>query len=113
MAASVKVLGQLAPTPSTLSTLYTVPAATSTVVSSLTICNRGSSAVKFRVAIRPNGATLANQHYLYYDQTVGGFDTFVATIGLTMDAADVVSVYTTLPSSTPILTYQLFGEEIA
>jgi hypothetical protein len=66
MATTYEVLGQSAPSAATDDDLYTVPSATSAVVSTLSICNRGVSTT-FRVAVRPAGATLANQHYIVYD----------------------------------------------
>ncbi len=102
-----KVLGQLAPSAATLSTLYTVPASTDTVVSSITVCNTSGTETYFRVAIRPAGASISAEQYLYYDVIIAGNDTFIATIGLTLAATDVVSVYATNAT----LSFQLFGQE--
>lgn len=102
-----KVLGQVAPTADTDTTLYTVPAATSTVVSSLTIANRGATTATFRVAVRPTGEALANQHYVYYGVSVPSGDAFAATLGVTLAATDVITVR----GSTNDLSFGLFGEE--
>ena len=107
MATTLKVLGQVAPVATTLTTLYTVPGATSTVVSSLTVCNRSATATSFRVAVRPAGAAISNEHYLYYDVTIAGNDTFVATIGISLEATDVISVYATLST----LSFSAYGQE--
>lgn len=107
MATARKVLGQSAPAAVTLTTLYTVPASTSTVTSTLVVANRGLSSAMFRVAVRPAGASIADAHYLYYDVTIPSGDTFAASIGLTLAATDVVSVY----SSAAQLSFSLFGEE--
>lgn len=107
MANELKVLGQSAPLAATLTDLYTVPASTDTVASSLVVCNRSATATTFRVAVRPAGAGIANEHYLYYDVTLAGNDTFVATIGMSLDETDVVSVYATLAT----LSFSLFGQE--
>ncbi len=88
-----KVLGQSAPSATTATTLYTVPAATSAVVSSIVIANRDASAATYRIAIRPGGASLANQHYIAYDVTVGASDSTVLTLGITLATTDVVTVY--------------------
>ena len=109
MATTRKVLGQVAPSATTDTTLYTVPAATSTVCSTLVAANRGGVAASFRVAVRPAGATLANKHYLYYDVALSPGDSFAATIGVTLAATDVVTVY----ASTADLSFSLFGEETA
>ena len=107
MANVVKVLGQLAPAATTLSTLYTVPAATSTACSSFTVSNRSSVATSFRLAIRPAGGAISNEMYIYYDIPIPGNDTFIATVGFTLATTDVVSVYATDAT----LSFQLFGQE--
>lgn len=107
MANTLKVLGQVVPSATTLTTLYTVPAATSAVVSSLVISNNSAVATSFRVAIRPAGAAADPKHYIYYDIPIDGNDTFVATIGITLATTDVVSVYATLAT----LSFNLFGQE--
>lgn len=107
MATELKVLGQANPSAATPTTLYTVPASTEAVCSSLSVCNRSGTATSFRVAVRPAGAVLSNEHYLYYDVTLAGNDTFVATIGMSLDETDVVTVYATLAT----LSFNLFGQE--
>ena len=104
-----KVLGQSAPSATTDTTLYTVPAATSTVVSSIVIANRDASAATFRIAIRPGGAALANQHYIAFDVTVGASDSTVLTLGLTLAATDVITVR----ASTANLSFSAYGSELS
>jgi len=95
MATTLKVLGQLYPTLATLSTLYTVPALTTTVVSSLTVCNKSGSSDTFRIAIRPAGGAISDEMYLYYDVQITGNNTFIATVGISLATTDVISVYST------------------
>lgn len=109
MATTYKVLGQSNPAATTATTLYTVPSATEAVVSTIVIANLTSTAATFRIAIRPNGATLANSQYIAYDITVGASDSTALTLGITLDAADVITVY----ASTANLTFTAFGSEIA
>ena len=108
MPTSYKVLGQSAPAATTLTALYTVPAATEAVVSTVVVCNRSASNRTFRLAVRPNGASIANQHYIAYDVTVGASDSTTLTLGITMDAGDVLDVY----GSTTDLSFTAFGSEI-
>lgn len=103
-----KVLGQSNPSATTVTTLYTVPSATSAVASTLSIANIGTALATVRVAVRPSGATLANQHYLAYDVSVSANDTIVLTLGLSLATTDVVSVY----ASTANVAFSLFGTEI-
>ena len=109
MATAYKVLGQVAPLATTPTTIYTVPSATQTVVSSVTVCNRAGTSGTFRLSVRPDGATLANQHYLAYDTTVSANDTIILTVGLTLDADDVLEVY----ASSADMSVQAYGSEIS
>jgi glucose-6-phosphate dehydrogenase assembly protein OpcA len=102
-----KVLGQSNPSATTATTLYTVPASKEAVVSSISVCNLASSSATYRIAIRPAGATLANQHYLAYDVTVGAADTTIITVGITLATTDVITVY----ASTANLAFSAFGDE--
>jgi hypothetical protein len=109
MATFYKVLGQVAPSATTATTAYTVPSATETVVSTIAVCNRGASAGTYRIAIRPDGATLADQHYIAYDTAITANNSTMITIGITLNAADVVTVY----ASSANFSFSLFGSEIA
>ena len=109
MATTYKVLGQVNPAATTATTLYTVPSATNTVVSTIVVCNQAASAATFRIAVRPAGATLAAIHYVAYDVTVGASDSTALTLGLTLAATDVITVY----GSTATLSFTAFGSEIA
>jgi hypothetical protein len=104
-----KVLGQSAPSATTATAAYTVPSSTQAVISTITVCNRDSASATYRIAIRPNGATLANEHYIAYGSVVPANDSIFLTVGITVDAADVITVY----SSSANLSFNIFGVEIA
>lgn len=108
MPETLRVLGQSAPAGLTDTTAYTVAAATRAVISTLTVCNRGTATATFRIAVRPAGAALTSQHYIYYDAPLGANSTFAATVGITLAPTDVVTVR----SSTSDLSFSLFGTEI-
>ena len=108
MATAYKVLGQIAPAATTATAIYTVPSATETVISSVTICNRGTAAT-FRLAVRPDGAALANQHYIAYDADIAANDTVVLTLGLTLNASDILEAY----ASSANLSFNAYGTEIS
>lgn len=88
-----KVLGQVNPSATSLTSLYVVPSSTQAIVSTIVICNLASSATTYRIAVRPAGAAVANQHYAVYDASLPANDTVTLTLGLTLGAADVISVY--------------------
>jgi len=109
MATAYKVLGQSNPAATTATTLYTVPASTSTVVSTVVICNQTATAATFRLSVRPAGGAQTTAMYLAYDVTVGASDSTALTLGITMATTDVLTVY----GSTATLSFTAFGSEIS
>jgi hypothetical protein len=91
MATTYKVLGQINPTANTATTLYTVPAATQTVVSTIAVCNQAATASTFSLAVQPAGTAITAKHYLNYQTPIPGNDTITITIGLTLGNTDVIS----------------------
>ena len=109
MPTTYKVLGQSNPSATTATTLYTVPSATASIVSTVTICNQTATAGTYRVAVRPAGASLAAQHYVAYDVSLPGNATDTLTLGITLAATDVVTVY----ASAATFSFNAFGSELS
>jgi hypothetical protein len=109
MANAYKVLGQNDLAATTLTDVYTVPSATETVISTIIIANRTASAETFRIAIRPNGATVTDAHYIAYGVPIAANDSTTLTLGITLDATDVLSVW----ASAVDLSVNVFGTEIS
>ena len=109
MAITYKCLAQLNPGATTLTTLYTVPASTSAVCSTLTVCNQAAAAGTFRVSVRIAAAADNAKQYLCYDAPINGNATVALTLGITLAATDLVSVY----ASTATMSMNLFGQEIS
>lgn len=108
MANTYKVLAQSNPSAATLTDAYTVPASTSTIISTLVVTNRSSISTTFRISIQVANAADDNKQYLYYDVIIPGNDTFVTTLGISLAATDVIAVYATLAT----LSFNIFGVEI-
>jgi glucose-6-phosphate dehydrogenase assembly protein OpcA len=110
--ASYKVLGQSNPAATTNTNLYSVPSATSTVISTITVCNQASTAATFRIMVRPAGATLTAAHYVAYDVAIAANDTIALTLGITLtysSAADLLDVY----ASSANLSFHAYGSQLA
>jgi len=103
----IKVLGQSAPSATTVTTLYTVPNLTLTTVSSLVICNRSGHKATFRVSVHVAGAGADNKQYLFYDQSLEANTTQTVVIGMCLNQTDVVKVY----ASSADFSFNLFGVE--
>lgn len=108
MANVYKVLAQSAPAATTDTNVYTVPADTSAIISTIIMANRDSSVGTFRIAVRPAGAAISDEHYLAYDVPLAGSDSTTLTLGVTMGATDVLTVQT----SSADMSVNVFGTEV-
>ena len=109
MATSYKILGQSNPALTSSTDLYTVPAATSAVCSTLNIANLAATNGTFRIAVLSSGSSLQAKSYLAYDTVVPANDSIALTIGITLAQFDKVQVY----ASTISQSFNLFGTEIS
>lgn len=104
-------MGQVNPSATTETQLYLVPAATSAVVSTITICNQTSSPATYRIAVvKSGGATspAAALSWIVYGATVAATDTTALTLGITLATGDQIRVY----SSSANLSFNAFGSQI-
>ena len=108
MADTLKVLGQAAPADTNNADLYTVPEDTQTTVSSLVACNLTGNTPSFRVAVRPLGASVENEHYIYYGKVMAANDSIFIIIGITLSDGDVITVRS---SAADEISFSLFGVE--
>jgi hypothetical protein len=109
MPTNYKVLGQSNPAATTATTLYTVPAATQAIVSTLTVTNQTATAGTYRIAVRVAGAALAAAQYIAYDVSLPGNATDTLTLGVTLGATDVITVY----ASAATFSFNAFGSELS
>lgn len=100
-----KVLGQSAPSAATATTLLT--AASATIISTLNAANLGGTQDTIRIAVRPAGASLANQHYIAYGVPLAAGAVFSLQGGITLANTDVVTIYSTTGNT----VFSAFGSE--
>ena len=111
MPTSYKVLGQSIPTQNVLTTVYSVPAGNSAVVSTLSICNQSNiNNASYRIAIQKNNVAIASNAYIVFDASVATLDTAFLTLGITLAANDVLSANITSGNSN--VSINVFGSEI-
>lgn len=109
MTDTLKTLGQSIPAGNTLTALYTVPAATSAVVSTLAVCNQSrTSSARVRVSVAIAGAADTLAQYIVYDMLLIPSETQTFTIGVSLATTDVVRVQ----SDTGAVSFNLFGVEV-
>ena len=103
-----KVIAQGNPAATTLTDIYTVPALTQAVISTLLVTNRANGTRSFRISIAVAGAADSNEQYIAYDTSLAGNGVQEFTIGATLGAGDVIRVY----ASAADLSFNVFGTEI-
>lgn len=84
------ILGQSSPTATTNTTVYTVPAGTTSTFS-VSICNRGSSSITARLAVAST-ATPSDSEWFEYDAAIPANGVLERT-GIVAQAAERVVVY--------------------
>lgn len=108
MAVAYKILGQSAPSATTNTNVYTVPAATEAIVNTIAVCNRGASQGSYRLAVVPSGQNLDPQTYFVFDTVINANDTVNPDITLSLSAGDVITVY----ASSANFSFLVSGVEI-
>jgi hypothetical protein len=108
MATTYKVLGQLNPAANTLSNVYTVPAATQAVISTITVCNQLASNASYSISVSNNGVADNASHYIIRGGVVPAADSIGITLGLTLDASDQIRANTNSAN----ISFNIFGSEI-
>jgi hypothetical protein len=109
MATTYKILGQAEPSDTDVADLYTVPADTESIVSSLVITNTTGSELTFRIFVRDSGATAGTENAIAYDTPISATSQVAFTLGITLSATDIISVRTDTGNS---ITFQAFGSEL-
>lgn len=111
MPTTYKRLGNIAPSSTTYTQIYQVPASTAAIISSIVVANRSASSRTYRL-IQVSSATAitspGNADFLAYDVTVPPNDSVTLTLGLTMNSQEKLGAY----ASTGDLTFAAYGSEI-
>ncbi len=110
MSLQEKILGQLRPSNTTATSVYSPPVNTIGIIKSITICNTTGSAVTFRVFLDDDGTTYDESTALFYDVTINANETItdVAFRGMNNSSGNL-AVRT---SSANALTFTVAGAEV-
>jgi hypothetical protein len=108
MPTTYRILGQITGSVATAS-LYTSPAATQTVVSSLVVANRGTTNNTYFIAVVPSGSVLGVEDWLAFNVPISGSDSTALTLGITLATGDQVQVSGLANSG----SFNLFGSQIS
>jgi hypothetical protein len=110
MATAYKILGQARPSNTSNATLYTVPASTEAIVSTVTVSNVTANDQTFRLFVVPSGSGAGTNNAIAYDSTIGANSFTAFTLGLTLGAGDFLVIAAGLNDS---ICFQAFGTELS
>jgi hypothetical protein len=77
-------------------------------VSTLTVTNQTATAGTYRISLRVAAAADNAKQYIAYDVSLPGNASDTLTLGVTLGAADVITVY----ASAATFSFNAFGSEI-
>jgi hypothetical protein len=109
MAINYKILGQQHPAAATSTDLYTCPASTQTVISTISIANVTAVGGTARVWVAKAGAANAHVYALMYDVPIAAKSVNTFTLGITLEATDKIRVWSTTGND---LVFHAYGSEI-
>lgn len=107
-----KILGQVQPTGNTTTTIYTVPASTNTVITTIIVCNQSANTVLVNVAANLSGSAIATKNFIVTNYSLGGAETLVLEPRLSMNAATILSANITGANAASNVSVNAFGVEI-
>ena len=111
MARTYRILGQRNPTSNVLTTLYTVPAGNSAIISTIVITSLNETegtGNSFSIAVNTATAAVANSNFLAYRINCPTRDTVTLTLGITLNAGSIISVN----SNSALMSFSAFGTEV-
>jgi hypothetical protein len=110
LATTYKILGQVRPTGTAVADLYTVPASTEAVISTITASNVSDTASNISLFVVPAAGSASAENALVFETPLSGNTVQAFTLGLTLGAADTLAVQSATGSA---VTYQAFGSELS
>jgi hypothetical protein len=110
LATTYKILGQVQPGTTSNENIYTVPASTEAIVSTIVVANTGGTDSTFRIFVRQNGAAAASSNAIAFDTAIPANSQAAFSLGITLDAADVITVQASTSSA---VTFTAFGSELS
>ena len=111
MATTYSILGQ-AQSGTSATLLYSVPASTSAVVSSVVLCNTTASAATVNVFCNKASTTNTVATALLYQYTIPAYTTLTFTLGITMTNGGTADTLYVQGGTNNAITASAFGSQI-
>lgn len=109
MATTYKILGQAQPGTTSNADLYTCPADTQAIVSTIVVAETGGADTTFRIFVRDGGVGAGTSNAIAYDTSITANSQAAFTLGITLSVGDIITVRS---ASGAALTFTAFGSEL-
>ena len=106
------ILGQIHPSGNILTTIYTVPASTNTVVTTITICNQSANTVSINVAANVSGSAVTTKNFIVSGYSLGAAETLVLEPRISLNVGSILSANITGANAASNVSINAFGVEI-
>jgi hypothetical protein len=107
-----KILGQIQPSGNVLTTIYTVPASTNTMVTTITVCNQSANTVSVNVAANVSGSAVTTKNYIVTNYSLGAAETLVLEPRISLNVGSILSANITGANASSNISINAFGVEI-
>ena len=107
-----KILGQVQPTGNTMTTIYTVPAATNTMITTITVCNQSQNTVSVNVAANLSGSAISTRNFIITNYFLGATETLVLEPRISLNVGSILSANITGANAASNVSINAFGVEI-
>jgi hypothetical protein len=108
MSTQYTLLGQVSPSPNTVTNVYQTGASTSAIVGTITLLNPTDSNTSYSLIVRPTNQALAVQHHIIRGGVIPPRELVTITGAVTMNSNVVLACNTHVSG----VTVQAFGAEI-
>lgn len=108
MPSNYKILGQISPSPQTVTNVYVTNAISSAIVSTITITNLEGIDTSYSLIVRPINETLGQKHFIIRGGVIPGKEIITITGAVTMNS-NVILAANTISSN---LVFHAYGAEI-
>ena len=107
-----KILGQIQPSGNVLTTIYTVPASTNTMVTTITVCNQSANTVSVNVAANVSGSAVTTRNFIVTGYSLGAAETLVLEPRISLNVGSMLSANITGANASSNISINAFGVEI-
>jgi hypothetical protein len=108
MATEYKIIGQIKPSPNTLTNVFVTDSSSELLVNHILITNRDSVTKSYTLVVRPINETLEEKHFFVYAAPIPAYEQIRIAGGLAINSNAILAANTNSSN----ITFHVFGAEV-